>query len=123
MHIRDRRFWHIRQKASSKALALRAPCLSQGRNPNTLQDCVNDARSLLTARALSATAAGQAAAVGDRRLTRREEQKLLAPLLRLRQACCHPQVVTSSLLHVQRTCRLAPSVSRVDGTLCRWCSH
>lgn len=27
-----------------------------------------------------------------RRLTPREEKRLLLPLLRLRQACCHPQV-------------------------------
>ncbi len=41
------------------------------------------------------TAAGRAAGggQGDRQLTVREEKKLLAPLLRLRQACCHPQVM------------------------------
>ena len=53
---------------------------------------MSDARSLLPAHALAASAAGEAARLSDRRLTRREEAKLLAPLLRLRQACCHPQV-------------------------------
>lgn len=41
-----------------------------------------------------AAAAGQRVAVAfeDRALTRKEEASLLHPLLRLRQACCHPQV-------------------------------
>ena len=38
------------------------------------------------------TAGAAAAAFEDRALTRREEASLLHPLLRLRQACCHPQV-------------------------------
>ena len=33
-----------------------------------------------------------------RRLTPREEKQLLLPLLRLRQACCHPQVRPSSII-------------------------
>lgn len=37
-------------------------------------------------------AATAAAGFEDRALTRREEASLLHPLLRLRQACCHPQV-------------------------------
>ncbi len=40
------------------------------------------------------SAAGPASAAGfeDRALSRKEEASLLHPLLRLRQACCHPQV-------------------------------
>ena len=34
-----------------------------------------------------------------RRLTPREEKQLLLPLLRLRQACCHPQVHPSCTKH------------------------
>ena len=37
----------------------------------------------------------------DRPLTDREEQKLLHPLLRLRQACCHPQVGAGGIKAVQ----------------------
>lgn len=44
------------------------------------------------AAAAGTAAAGAAAAFEDRALTRREEASLLFPLLRLRQACCHPQV-------------------------------
>jgi hypothetical protein len=40
----------------------------------------------------SPAAAAAAAGFEDRALTRREEASLLHPLLRLRQACCHPQV-------------------------------
>ncbi len=52
-----------------------------------------------SAAALAAGAAGASGASGaagvafeDRALTRKEEASLLHPLLRLRQACCHPQV-------------------------------
>ena len=40
----------------------------------------------------AAAGAGQGVGFEDRSLTRKEEASLLAPLLRLRQACCHPQV-------------------------------
>ncbi|CAK0735069.1 hypothetical protein CVIRNUC_000523 [Coccomyxa viridis] len=39
-----------------------------------------------------ALSAGEDTREGRRRLTKVEEKKILAPLLRLRQACCHPQV-------------------------------
>lgn len=48
---------------------------------------------------------GQGQGEGDlqeavaRRLTPREEKQLLLPLLRLRQACCHPQVRPSYTIH------------------------
>jgi hypothetical protein len=42
--------------------------------------------------ALAAAGAGAEAGFEDRSLTRKEEASLLHPLLRLRQACCHPQV-------------------------------
>lgn len=63
------------------------------------QECLADARKALPARALAATAAGRAAGrgEGDRPLTVREQKQLLAPLLRLRQACCHPQVRLASV--------------------------
>ena len=39
----------------------------------------------------AALSAGEDTREGRRRLTKVEEKKILAPLLRLRQACCHPQ--------------------------------
>ncbi len=39
-----------------------------------------------------ALAAGEDTPEGARRLTKKEEKSILHPLLRLRQACCHPQV-------------------------------
>jgi len=44
------------------------------------------------AAAAALAAAGLSPADVDRGLTQREQKRLLLPLLRLRQACCHPQV-------------------------------
>ena len=58
------------------------------------QECKARAQAMLTAALLSrSVAAGEE---GDeetqRPLTKQETKSLLLPLLRLRQACCHPQV-------------------------------
>ena len=63
------------------------------------QECVSRASAVLPSQAL-AQAQGQGAVQEDaqRRLLPREEKRLLLPLLRLRQACCHPQVCHSLTL-------------------------
>lgn len=43
------------------------------------------------------------AKVGDVYLTHNEIARLLGPLLKLRQACCHPQVGSSGLCSLQRS--------------------
>ncbi len=58
------------------------------------QDCASKARAVLPAELLAALEAGRAGDEAFRRLTRAEEKSLLGNLLRLRQACCHPQVPT-----------------------------
>lgn len=69
------------------------------------QDCVGTARAAISASTLAAAQAAasevldlnsssprHASAFEDRPLTQREEQKVLHPLVKLRQACVHPQV-------------------------------
>ena len=61
------------------------------------QSCATEARDVLSAdlrAAVDAERHGSAktGAAVQRRLTRDEEKRLLPRLLRLRQACCHPQV-------------------------------
>lgn len=51
-------------------------------------DCLQRARGALPRAALEPGGSGPE----DRLLTAREEKRVLLPLLRLRQACCHPQV-------------------------------
>ena len=64
-------------------------------------DCVAKARAAIGSRVLRLAAEEADAGSGvaradastyDRQLTVREEKRVLGPLLRLRQACCHPQV-------------------------------
>ena len=49
--------------------------------------CANKARDVLP----PALLAGAATDDADRPLTHRETKQLMMPLIRLRQACCHPQ--------------------------------
>ncbi|CAL8467045.1 g6581 [Coccomyxa elongata] len=56
------------------------------------QECAAKARAVLPTELLTALEAGRAGDEAFRRLTQAEEKSLLKSLLRLRQACCHPQV-------------------------------
>lgn len=57
-----------------------------------LQACASRARDLLPAQHLGGPwAVGADEDNGNRPLTAREVKQLLVPLVRLRQACCHPQ--------------------------------
>lgn len=56
------------------------------------QECVAKARAVLPAGLLAALDAGNASEEASRRLDQLEQRSFLSHLLRLRQACCHPQV-------------------------------
>ena len=59
----------------------------------TVQACASKARELLPAAVVNGSRSEAADARDiDRPLTAREAKALLVPLVRLRQACCHPQV-------------------------------
>ena len=75
-------------------------------------DCTSRASSTIPPQLLSQAAqGGPGGVVGHRRLTAAEEKKLLFPLLRLRQACCHPQVpllLCCAVLCCAVPCRAVP---------------
>jgi hypothetical protein len=94
----------------------RPPCRPPPAPPSELHwyqrahaECAANARRALPERALALAtaeaASRRASGAGlappdpllDRVLTHAEQKKLLLPLLRLRQACCHPQVGASGL--------------------------
>jgi len=65
--------------------------------------CANKARDVLPPALLAGAAHGDA----DRPLTLRETKQLMVPLIRLRQACCHPQA--GALVPHVRCTILSPS--------------
>ena len=90
-------------------------------------ECAANARRALPERALALAAAEgasrRASGAGlpladpllDRVLTHSEQKKLLLPLLRLRQACCHPQVGGWVSKACGRTCG-----KRLANQICNW---
>ncbi len=57
-----------------------------------MQGCAAAVTRVISKELQKALAAGEDTPEGARRLTKKEEKSILHPLLRLRQACCHPQV-------------------------------
>ena len=57
-----------------------------------VQGCAAAVTRMIPKELQKALAAGEDTPEGARRLTKKEEKSILHPLLRLRQACCHPQV-------------------------------
>ena len=60
--------------------------------PHNVQRCAAEVSRAVPKSLQAALSAGEDTREGRRRLTKVEEKRILAPLLRLRQACCHPQV-------------------------------
>ena len=63
-------------------------------DPSKLHDvqrCAAEVSRAVPKSLQEALSAGEDTREGRRRLTKVEQKKILAPLLRLRQACCHPQ--------------------------------
>jgi hypothetical protein len=65
----------------------------QGRRAlHAAQRCAADVWKVFSDEVRRALAAGEDSPEVTRRLSKIEEKRVQAPLLRLRQACCHPQV-------------------------------
>ena len=61
-----------------------------------MQGCAAAVSRVISKDLQRALAGGEDTPEGARRLTKKEEKSILHPLLRLRQACCHPQVRPAS---------------------------
>ena len=59
---------------------------------HAVQRCAADVWKVFSDEVRRALAAGEESPEVSRRLSKTEEKRVQAPLLRLRQACCHPQV-------------------------------
>lgn len=70
------------------------------RGPLPVQDCARRMRNSLPPQLISESqaAAFREAPGGDRPLEPLEERRLIGPLTKLRQACCHPQVLLTLCL-------------------------
>ena len=69
-----------------------------------MQGCAAAVTRVISKELQKALAAGEDTPEGARRLTKKEEKSILHPLLRLRQACCHPQVRPAPDLPYAITC-------------------
>ena len=76
-----------------------------------VQGCAAAVTRMIPKELQKALAAGEDTPEGARRLTKKEEKSILHPLLRLRQACCHPQVRPASPFAQAPVHLLLPSLS------------